>query len=189
MAKLRELCEGAPTKKRAGRKPGKLARPTGSSGNSGLTHPSSSAAALVAPLDLGAAHRQRLALRPHRAEAAAPRSAVAQQVEVDLDVEDLLHAADVGVPELLERVEERARALDAGAGIDDLVAVDLAAAALDLVLWMERQLGRLAAACSRISMTDCGRRAAPSARLDIRGALTASRGYDKRRRCSARPSA
>src|SRR5205085_5503246 len=65
-----------------------------------------------------------------------------QQVEVDLDVEDLLHATDVGVAELLVRVEEGAVPLDTGGGIDDLVAVDPAAPALDLVLRMQRQLAR-----------------------------------------------
>jgi hypothetical protein len=62
--------------------------------------------------------------------------------EVDLDVKYLLHAADVGATELDERVEERAFALDASGRVDDLVAVNLAAPALDLVLWVERELLR-----------------------------------------------
>jgi hypothetical protein len=65
-----------------------------------------------------------------------------EQVDVDLDVEDLLHAPDVVVTELLVGVEERAAALEARCRVDDLVAVDTAAPALDLVLWMERQLAR-----------------------------------------------
>jgi hypothetical protein len=44
------------------------------------------------------------------------------------------------VAELLVGVEERAVALDAGGGMDDLVAVDAAAAALDLVLRVQREL-------------------------------------------------
>ena len=78
--------------------------------------------------------------RPHRTEPTSRSLGRGEQVDVDLDIEDVLHAADVPVPELLDRVEERARFLDAGGGIDDLVAVHLAAPALDLVLWPERQL-------------------------------------------------
>jgi hypothetical protein len=46
------------------------------------------------------------------------------------------------VPELLVGVDERAAALDAGTRVHDLVAMDSAAAALDLVLRAERKLGR-----------------------------------------------
>ena len=98
-------------------------------------------AAVVAALDLGPADRQRLTGRLHCAELA-DRLSGPQQIEVDLDVEDFLHAADVCVAELLVGVEERAVALDAGGGMDDLVAVDSAAATLDLVLGMERELLR-----------------------------------------------
>src|SRR3954466_8098716 len=101
------------------------------------------APALVAPLDLDPAHRERRRGRPHGAEAAHPRLGRAQQVEVDLNREDLHQAAHVRVPELLVGVAERTPALDACAGVDDLVAVDLAAAAFDLVLRAERKLGRL----------------------------------------------
>src|SRR4051794_17165938 len=101
------------------------------------------APALVAPLDLDTAHRQRRRGCPHGAEAAHPRLRRAQQVEVDLDREDLHQAAHVGVPELLVGVAERTPALDACARVHDLVAVDLAAAAFDLVLRAERKLGRL----------------------------------------------
>src|SRR3954464_3454465 len=101
------------------------------------------APALIAPLDLDPAHPQRRRGRPHGAEAAHPRLGRAQQVEVDLDREDLHQAAHVRVPELLVGVAERTPALDACAGVDDLVAVDLAAAAFDLVLRAERKLGRL----------------------------------------------
>ena len=61
-------------------------------------------------------------------------SAAREHVEVDLDLVDLLHAADVGVAEGLVGVDERAALLEAGARVDHLVAVDLAAAALELVL-------------------------------------------------------
>ena len=94
---------------------------------------------VVGLLDLDPAHRQRLALRADRAESAAPALGLPQQVDVDLDLVDLLHAADVGVPELLVRVDERARAVDAGGRVDDLVAVHSAPPALDLVLGPERQ--------------------------------------------------
>src|SRR5919206_1689378 len=97
--------------------------------------------AVVAALDLGPTDRQRLPCRLHGAELTR-RLGGAEQVDVDLDIEDLLHAADVVVAELLVRVEEGAPALDAGGRVDDLVAVDTAAPALDLVLWMERQLAR-----------------------------------------------
>ena len=96
---------------------------------------------LVTALDLDAAHRKRLPVRAHGSES--PMSlGLEHQGEVDLDVEDLLHAADVRPPELDERVEERTGALDARGRVDDLVAVNLAAAALDLVLRMERELLR-----------------------------------------------
>jgi len=61
-----------------------------------------------------------------------------EELEVDLDPEHLLHAADVRPPDLLVRVEERARTRDARARIDDLVAVDFAAPAPHLVLRPER---------------------------------------------------
>src|SRR4051794_29141004 len=102
-------------------------------------------AVLVAGIDLDAAHRQRLPLRLDGAEAAAaavPLLRLAQQVQVDLDGVDLLHAADVGVPPRLVGVEEGAGTLDARGRIDDLVAVDAAAAALRLVLRTERERGR-----------------------------------------------
>jgi len=99
-------------------------------------------AADVGALDLGAAHRQRVARGPDSTEARFPGFGFLEQLEIDLDPEDLLHAADVCAADLFERVQERARPLDAGAGVDDLVAVDPAAAALDLVLRPERQLPR-----------------------------------------------
>ena len=64
-----------------------------------------------------------------------------QQVEVDLDVEHPLHAPHVRVAERLVGVDERARPLDARTRVDDLVAVHLAAPALDLVLRPQGQLG------------------------------------------------
>jgi len=98
---------------------------------------------VVGLLDLDPAHRQRL---PHRADGAEPPAAalcLAKQVDVDLDLVDLLHAADVGVPELFVRVHEGARAVDAGRRVDDLVAVHAAPPAFDLVLRPERKrLGR-----------------------------------------------
>ncbi len=73
-------------------------------------------------------------------------------IEVDLDVVDLLHAADVGAAPLLVRVEERA-GRKAGGRIDDLVAVDVAAAALRLVLRTKREVGDNLGASARL---DCG---------------------------------
>jgi hypothetical protein len=103
------------------------------------------AAEVVAPaevgaLDLGAAHRQRVACGPNSAEARLAGFGFLEELEVDLDPEDLLHAADVRPADLLERVEERARALDTRGRVDDLVAVDPTTAALDLVLRSEREL-------------------------------------------------
>jgi hypothetical protein len=86
-------------------------------------------------LDLDAAHGQRCARRAHRAEALSFCLRLVEHLEVDLDAEDLLHAADVRVAEFFEGVEERTGALDAGGRIHDLVAMHLAAAALQLVLW------------------------------------------------------
>src|SRR5439155_23198619 len=94
----------------------------------------------IARLDLRTAHREGVPPRPHRAEAVAPTPlGGAQEIEVDLHLVHLLHTADVRVPELLVRVHERTRAFEAGGRVDHLVAVDAAAAALDLVLRTERK--------------------------------------------------
>ena len=61
-----------------------------------------------------------------------------QEVEVDLDVVHLLHAADVRVAELLVRIEELTAAGGTRGRIHHLVAVDAAPPALDLVLRVER---------------------------------------------------
>src|SRR6266550_3777164 len=53
-------------------------------------------AAVVAALDLDAAHRQRLVRRLDGTELTAGLGGT-EEVEVDLDVEDLLHATHVGV--------------------------------------------------------------------------------------------
>jgi hypothetical protein len=98
----------------------------------------------VRALDLGATHRERVAIGLNSTEARFPGFGFLEELEVDLDREHLLHAADVRPADFLERVEERAGAGDAGARIDDLVAVDPAAAALDLVLGAERKLPRRA---------------------------------------------
>jgi hypothetical protein len=94
----------------------------------------------IRALDLGLAHRQRVASGLNSTEARCSGFRFLQQLEVDLDAEDFLHAADVGPPRLFEGVEEGTRAGDTGGGIDDLVAVNPAAAALDLVLRAERKL-------------------------------------------------
>ena len=122
------------------------------------------AAALVARSDLDLAHRQRRAGGADAAEALSPSLRCPQQVEVDLDPVDLLHAADVGVTPRLVRVDERARALDARPGVHDLVAVHLAATTLDLVLRAERKLGRCRRGCSTPGLCALPGR---SARLDI----------------------
>src|SRR5262249_12549741 len=93
-------------------------------------------------LDLDAAHGQRCASRPHPAESLPPSLGLAQHLQIDLDAVHLLHAADVGVTELLEGIHERTRAIDARGRIDHLVAMNLAAPALELVLRPERKLGR-----------------------------------------------
>src|SRR5262245_1417619 len=69
-------------------------------------------AALVARLDLDAAHRQRPPARPHRPELASLLR-LEHEHEVDLDVEHLLEAPDERPPHFLERVEERTSARDA----------------------------------------------------------------------------
>src|SRR5439155_18466815 len=102
------------------------------------------AARLVGRLDLGLAHRQGLAHGADRTEAGLPPFGRPQHVEVDLDVVDLLHAADVCVTPRFVRVDEGTAPREARPGIHDLVAVDVAATALHLVLRMkgegERQL-------------------------------------------------
>jgi hypothetical protein len=103
------------------------------------------AAEVVGPADVGAlhlrpAHRERIPVRLDSAEARGADLCFFQQLEVDLNAEDLLHAADVRPAGFLERIEERARAFDTGRRVDHLVAVHPAAAALDLVLRPERQL-------------------------------------------------
>src|SRR5690242_796207 len=100
------------------------------------------APALVTRLDLDLAERQGWVRHAHRAEAGARRLRLDQEIEVDLDVEDLLHAANVRVAELLVCVEERATPLGAGGRVDDLVAVHLAAPAFDFVLRPEWELAR-----------------------------------------------
>ena len=94
---------------------------------------------LEARVDLGLAHRQRPPIRPHGAEAVAPPLGRTKHVDVDLGLEHLLHAAHEGVAVLLVGVDERARAGEARRRIHDLLAVDLAHPALDLVLRSKRQ--------------------------------------------------
>ncbi len=109
----------------------------------------------VARLDLGPAHRQRLLHRADGAEAVTARLGRPQHPEVDLDPEHLLHAADERVPVLLVRVDERTRPREARRRVDDLVAVHLAAAALELVLrmqWERRRLGPLGGVVHRHSL-------------------------------------
>src|SRR4051794_17583329 len=95
-----------------------------------------------AGVDLRLAHRQRTARRPHRAEALAAALGGVQHLDVDLRLEHLLHAAHEGVAVLFVRVDERARAAEAGRWIDDLLAMHLALPALDLALRPQRQRGR-----------------------------------------------
>ena len=59
-----------------------------------------------------------------------------------------------GAAELLVGVDERAGALDARRRVHDLVAVDLAAPALDLVLRPQRQ--SRGCVCELLSRVDCG---------------------------------
>ncbi len=98
------------------------------------------AALLVTRSDLRVTHRQGRPARNDRTEAVTSLLGGPQKVEIDLHVEHPLHAAHVGVPERLVRVDERTRALDAGARVHDLVAVHLAAATRDLVLRSQREL-------------------------------------------------
>jgi len=82
-------------------------------------------------------HRQRGPPGPHAPEPVTAALGLLQKLEVDLHLEDLLHAAHVGVPPRLVGVDERTGTLDACTRVDDLVAVNLAAAALHLVLRTE----------------------------------------------------
>ena len=100
---------------------------------------------VVGPGDVGAfdfrvTHRQWVAIGPNSTEARGSGFGFAEQLQVDLDRVDLLHAADVRPADFLECIEEGARSLEASGGVHDLVAVDPAAAALDLVLRPERKL-------------------------------------------------
>jgi len=98
----------------------------------------------VGALDLGVAHRQRIASGLDGTEARVTGFGFLQELQVDLDAEDFLHAAHVRPAHLFEGVEEGTRAGDAGGRVDDLVAVDPAPATLDLVLRPERQLAERA---------------------------------------------
>src|SRR5829696_953654 len=99
------------------------------------------AARLVRLLHLGAAHRERAPDGANRPEPRLAPFRLAEHLDVDLDVVDLLHAADVRVAPRLVRVHEGARAREARTGVDDLVAVDLAAPALHLVLRPQGERG------------------------------------------------
>jgi hypothetical protein len=94
----------------------------------------------VRALDLGVAHRQRVATGLDGTEARGSGFGFLQELQVDLDAEDFLHAAHVGPADLFEGVEEGTRAGDAGGWVDDLVTVDPAPTTLDLVLRPEREL-------------------------------------------------
>jgi len=104
----------------------------------GIDAPEVVLAAFVARLDLDVAHRQRPLARPHRAELAALLG-LEHEHEVDLDIEHLLEAPNVGAPHFLEGVEKRTSPRDARRRIDHLVAMNTAAPAIDLILWMERE--------------------------------------------------
>ena len=102
------------------------------------------AAEIVLPAGIGRdhldiAHRERRPPGAHCAEATALGLGGLEQRQVDLDVEHLLHAPHVRPSPGLVRIDERARHAQAGPGIDDLLAVDGAVAALDLVLGPERE--------------------------------------------------
>src|SRR5581483_5293340 len=111
----------------------------------GIDAPELARPLLVAGLDLGPAHRQRVPHRLDGAEACPPRFRGPDHLEVDLDLEHLLQAAHERVPVLLVGIDERARPLQAGGGIHDLVAVDAARAALHGVLGTKGQRAHLPA--------------------------------------------
>src|SRR5262249_19371240 len=95
--------------------------------------------AFVGRRHLGAAHRQRPANGLYGAEPVARALGETEKPDVDLDLVHLLHAADVSVTELLERIYKGTGPLETGGGVDDLVAVGLAAAALGSVLRVQRK--------------------------------------------------
>ena len=113
--------------------------PTGSSLNSGLTQPRSRRARLVGPLDLGAAHRQRVAHRTDRTEAGRVRlgRAGACRGRSRPRTPSACSPRRCGPTPRTSRRTGTPR--EARAGVDDLVAVDVAATALHLVLRMEWQ--------------------------------------------------
>jgi hypothetical protein len=79
----------------------------------------------------------------HGPEASRPSHRIMEDVDVELDHVDLLHAPDVPMSPLLVCIDEGAGALDASGWVDDFVAVDLAPSALGLLLRPERQQGAL----------------------------------------------
>ncbi len=84
--------------------------------------------------------------RPHGTEARLRPLRGREHRDVDLGLEDLLQAPHVGVPVLGVRIGERTRPLEARRRVDDLLAVNLAAPALRLVLrmqWERRRRGLL----------------------------------------------
>ena len=89
--------------------------------------------------DVDLAHRERCAPGADGAEPAPFGLGRLEQREIDLDVEDLLEAADVRAAPGLVGVHERAAHAKAGGGVDDLLAMDGAVAAFDLVLNAERE--------------------------------------------------
>jgi len=108
----------------------------------GVDAPEVVAPADIGALDLGATHGQRISVGPNSTEARGSGFGFLQELEIDLDREDPLHAPDVRPADLLERVEEGARPGKTRRRVDDLVAMDAAAAALDLVLWAKWEAPR-----------------------------------------------
>ena len=131
--------------RRPSRTRGSVARSRGSSWNSGIRQPRSSSRCWYVPTTSTSHIGSGRAVRPTAPKPVASRLRLLEQRQVDLDVVDLLHAADVRMPPRLVRVDERTRHAETRAGVDDLLAVDVAMATRDLVLWPQGEL------CSRSS--------------------------------------
>ena len=97
---------------------------------------------------IGSGRRVARTRRSPHASARLPSS----RSQVDLALVDLLHAAEVRVAELLVRVDERALPLEARGRVHDLVAVDVAAAALSLVLRPKRKVSGAMGSCRMLRL-------------------------------------
>ena len=124
--------------------------------------------------DLDLAHGQRRPAGAYGAEAAPTCFGLLEQLEVDLDFVDLLHAPDVRVAPCLVGVDERAGHAQARTGVHDLLAVDVAMTAADLVLDPERELDPCSGVVHSPDCVHHGRSAQDLTRRGFQAVATAS---------------